>query len=238
MTNGECLNAETATESVRIGLFFEKGHSQFRARKDTMLGKHTIRLVRRLRRRLFKTKGPAAGKIRLYLGSGLDYRPGYVNVDIDPLSAPDLTMDFRQIGDLYADGAVAEVVMIHTLGYLRLWEARELFAVIYRLLEDGGRLVIELPDIEKCLHAAMAARGNVQDYLEGMRGLYAFALPEVESRSCYVPYAFGWTAWHLEWELRRAGFHRVIISEPQAHGNRTWRDLRCEATKSSHSEIR
>jgi SAM-dependent methyltransferase len=122
-------------------------------------------------------------------------------------------------------------VMIHSLSYLRLWQARDLFAECHHLLQGGGRLVIELPDAGKCMQAALDAQGDPDRYLESIRGLYAFDLDDIARRRAYTPYAFGWSFWHLEGELKRAGFKQISFADPVTHGRRLWRDLRCEATK-------
>jgi hypothetical protein len=189
-----------------------------------------IHLARKIRRRLFMRARPD-GKVRLHLGCGGDYWPGYVNVDISADAVCDLRMDFTRISELYSRNSVAEVVLIHSLSYLRLWQARDLFVDLCRLLEPGGRLIIELPDLAKCARKALASESNVADYLEAVRGLYAFGMDQIENREMFRPYAFGWSGWHLKLELEKVGFQRVTLHDPQLHGQRVWRDMRVEATK-------
>lgn len=187
-------------------------------------------LAWRLKRYLFPpTK--TDGKLCLHLGCGQDYRPGYVNVDVSQMADCDLRLDFSQIGEVYLDGSVTEVLMIHSLSYLRLWQARKLLADVYRLLEQGGRLIIELPDLTKCARKVLESEGDLVAYLEAVRGLYAFSLEMIEQREQFIPYAFGWSGWHLKLELERTGFSQVQICDPQTHGQRLWRDTRIEAVK-------
>lgn len=174
---------------------------------------------------------PPDGKTRLHLGCGQDYWSGYVNIDSSPNAESDLCADFLGLRAHFADGSVAEVAMIHSLGYLRLWQARELFADLHRILEPGGRLTVELPDLAKCAAKALESEQDVPSYIEAVRGLYAFGMDQIESREMFTPYAFGWSAWHLRRELELAGFRDVRVLEPRTHGPRPWRDSRIEAVK-------
>ena len=185
----------------------------------------------RFRRARHQLVPRAAQNVRLHLGCGPDYWKGYVNVDVDPAANSDLCIDMTEIGAAVRDGSVSEVVMIHSLSYLRLWEARDLFSTLVRLLQPGGRLTLELPDLAKCARRALDSDGDLDAYLEGVRGLYAFDMGEIARRRPFTPYAFGWSAWHLTRELEQAGFRDVIIRDPETHERRVWRDIRIEAIK-------
>jgi hypothetical protein len=169
--------------------------------------------------------------LRLHLGCGAEYWPGYVNVDADPAARCDVRLDFTRVGAVFAAGSVVEVAMMHSLSYLRLWQARDLFRVLHRLMAPGGRLAIELPDLAKCARRAMENEGRLDEYLEGVRGLYAFSIHESDQRHRYTPYAFGWTAWHLRHELEQAGFRDIRECPAQTHDLTGIRDIRVEAVK-------
>lgn len=186
---------------------------------------------RRLRKQKAAPAARAGAKIRLHLGSGGDYWPGYVNVDADPSATCDLRIDFTRIEEVYPPGSVSEVAMIHSLSYLSLWQARDLFAALHRLFEPGGRLIVEFPDLAKCARAVLDHEYDFTAYLEAVRAIYAFDLSQIERRQPYTPYAFGWSASHLIAELQQAGFREVALLDPQTHGPRPWRDARVEAIK-------
>jgi len=189
-----------------------------------------LRTLHRFMRRLSPSP-KVDGKVRLHLGCGNDYWPGYVNIDSSQVADLDLCLDFSQIGEYYMDSSVAEVVMIHCLSYLRLWEARDLFKDIYRLLETSGRLIIELPDLAKCAQKVLDSEGNLDSYLEAARGIYAFDLGQIAHREMYTSYCFGWSSWHLSLELKKVGFRQVNICAPKTHGQMDLRDTRLEAVK-------
>jgi hypothetical protein len=176
--------------------------------------------------------GPLAEKrdIKLNLGCGPMHLGDYINIDGDTRACADFYMDFDELGDAFASDSVKEILMIHSLSYLNLWQARNFFRVAYRLLRRGGELVIELPSIEKCATHLLASQGDLPAYLEGVRGIYAFDMTEISNQIPFTPYSFGWSAWHLEQELRVAGFDRFVIADPHFH-DQPWRDFRIEATK-------
>jgi len=152
--------------------------------------------ARRTKRTWFFPSKPD-GKVRLHLGCGQDYWPGYVNVDIGADALCDLRMDFTRIGERYPHDSVAEVALIHSLSYLRLWQARDLFIELYQILEPGGRIIVELPDLAKCAQKLLTCESDLAEYLEAVRGLYAFGMDQIDRREMFTPYAFGWSAWHL-----------------------------------------
>ncbi len=93
--------------------------------------------------------------VKLNLGCGPMHLDGYINIDGDPHACADFYMDFCTVGEAFAKESINEVLMLHSLSYLNLWQARDLFVTIERLLKPGGRLVIELPDLgELCPQAA------------------------------------------------------------------------------------
>ncbi len=182
-------------------------------------------------RRFRPSAPPPPGSLRLHLGCGRDPRPGYVNIDRVSGPGVDVVMDFARIAEAYAPESAAEVLMVHSLAYLGLGPARDLFRSVLRVLAPGGRFVVETPDLGKCCRRALESEGRDEDYIEAVRGLYAFDLDQVRRREIYPPYAFGWSAWHLRRELEEAGFVRVVEKDPETHGPRPWRDLRMEAEK-------
>lgn len=179
-----------------------------------------------------RVSGPLVEKdgIKLNLGCGPMHLDGYINIDGDPRACADFYLNFSELGDAFAPGCAKEILMIHSLSYLNLWQARDFFRVAHQLLSPGGKLIIELPSIEKCAEKVLASKDALPEYLEGVRGIYAFDLTEITNKVAFTPYSFGWSAWHLEHELREASFSQFVVGEPQYH-EQAWRDIRMEATK-------
>jgi hypothetical protein len=167
----------------------------------------------------------------LHLGCGNDYWPGWLNIDSSARADCDLRADFGELGRIFEPGSVAEIAMIHSLGYLNLWQARLLFTDAARVLVPGGAFVAEFPDLAKCAAHALSNLENRHEYLEAVRGLYAFDESYIAEETEYVPYAFGWSGEHLCAELLAAGFRQATVAPPVTHGPRLWRDTRVEGVR-------
>ncbi len=168
--------------------------------------------------------------LRLHLGCGAVRLDGYVNIDADRSARADLFLDFRDVPNFFARRAASEILMIHSIAYLNLWQARDLFSAFRSLLASSGKLVLETPDVERCATLLLEAGKSghlTPQYLEGARGIFAFDLGQISRRLQFTPYAFGWSGWHLKQELEAAGFTEVRILEAQTH--HPWRDVRVEA---------
>lgn len=192
--------------------------------------RHALRL---LQARIGHRPSPVGneGKLRLHLGCGQDYWPGYVNIDADQTAPADVHMDFTHVAERFERNSSEEVVMIHSLGYLNLWQARELFRDVHALLVEGGTFVVETPDLAKCAAAISMHENDLPSYLEAARAIYGFDLQYIQRRARFRPYAFGWSWWHLQRELHEAGFAEVAVMAPQTHGPALWRDMRIVAVK-------
>jgi hypothetical protein len=99
-------------------------------------------------------------------------------------------------------------------------------------LRTDGELVMEFPDIVKC--SKVIVKNDAEDldqYIEGVRGIYAFDMDQIKKKAHFTPYAFGWSAPHLKNVLLETGFTTVRSEDPLTHGARIWRDTRIIATK-------
>ncbi|MGE5402771.1 MAG: glycosyltransferase [Ignavibacteriales bacterium] len=180
---------------------------------------------------LLKRNIAAIAQKKLHLGCGNDYWKGYINIDVDSGSSADLIMDIRQLEEYFEANSIEEIVSIHSLNYLRLWEARDFFNQVYRILKPNGKLIIETVNIESAIKQIIENKGRFDDYLEGIRALHAFGLDDMKVERNFTPYAFSWSPWHISEELSRAGYCQVKICEPETHAK--WRDMRVIATKNA-----
>jgi predicted SAM-dependent methyltransferase len=88
----------------------------------------------------------AEGVSKIYVGSGPDYREGYLNCDVRRLPEVDLVCPAWQISD-YTEGLDA-VYSRHTLEHLTDMEARHALDDWYKSLKPGGTVEIVVPDID------------------------------------------------------------------------------------------
>ena len=83
---------------------------------------------------------------RLNVGCGWDRREGYLNVDLQEFHEPDLVGDARNLPDL-PSGHFEEILAIDVLEHLPREDCAVALAEWSRLLVDGGRLVLQVPDV-------------------------------------------------------------------------------------------
>lgn len=88
---------------------------------------------------------------KLNLGCGYNILDGYVNIDKvqttpETVVANILTLD-------YPDQSVAEIYLRHVIEHFFEDEIRQLLQNCHRLLEIGGRLIVETPDFARIVEA-------------------------------------------------------------------------------------
>ena len=172
----------------------------------------------------------------LHIGSGHDYLNDFLNIDASKLAKADVYMDMRKLNKYCIPGSVNQIKMIHVLSYLRYWEAIDFLTDCYRLLKKDGKIIIEIPDMHKLSHEIVNIHSieNETDrkmYFECLRAVYAFNMTQIEQKKHFNTYAFGWSAMHLEYELKKIGFKQIDILTPICHDKLPWRDFRIEAQK-------
>lgn len=120
------------------------------------------------------------------------------------------------------DGCADELHAYHFIEHVYAWEALEVILEFKRLLKPSGRLVLELPDIEKC---AQNLINGSKDQL-CMWGLYG----DPGWKDEFMCHRWGYTPKTICELLRGAGFGFIEVLEPQTHGKRVNRDMRVEAS--------
>lgn len=172
--------------------------------------------------------------IRINYGCGRRILEGYTNVDaiVNPKAprAPEVlhALTFNPDGsiveqtplpDEYAD----ELHAMHVIEHFFEWESPFVLLEWKRLLKSGGKLILELPNIQ-------AAARNM---LEGMKPqMWRFAFyGDGSHKDPFMCHKFGYTPISIMAAVETAGFEKVQILPPQTHGPRPNRDMRVEAIK-------
>ena len=90
----------------------------------------------------------AAAPLKLNIGAGKTYIPGFVNIDIDEKA--ELSLDLGTQPLPFPDDSVEEVVSRHTLEHISDY----LFALgeIYRVMRHDGELLLSLPYVTRTEH--------------------------------------------------------------------------------------
>jgi predicted SAM-dependent methyltransferase len=109
------------------------------------------------------------GDFRINVGAGHVIMPGYLNVDLRELPGIDITADVHRLP--FETGEVSEIYSAHLLEHFPVEELRRSILPYWlSLLEDGGKLVSVVPDVETMVEERAAGRMPFSDFVEVMYG--------------------------------------------------------------------
>jgi hypothetical protein len=146
---------------------------------------------------------PAQHPRRLNLGCGFDHRDGYLNVDFQDRHEPDLVADVRQLSML-PTGGYTELLAIDVLEHLPRSATPACLDEWARLLEPGGHIELQVPDVVAC-GRLLCARDTVAAHQQLIHQLWG---TQAYTGDFHLA---GFTDLLLVSELSRAGFHRIHL---------------------------
>jgi predicted SAM-dependent methyltransferase len=128
------------------------------------------------------------------------------------------------LNKLHLDSDVAdEVHSYHFIEHVYQWEARAVIMEFKRLLKPGGRLVLELPNLE--LACKNLLKGSTDQF--SMWPLYG----DPGNRDVYMCHRWGYTQDTIRNLLKSCGMRQILMLDPKTHGARKNRDMRVECEK-------
>lgn len=149
-----------------------------------------------------------------------------MNVDLNP-DVADVPADIKALPfpDDYADAIVA----IHVVEHIYRWEVLDMFKEWLRVLKPGGKVIVELPSMEKVFKYIM----DSFDRKEAMSPTFSwFPLwGDPKYREPGMVHRWGYTYPMLKEILIKAGFTGVMAEKPRYHFPN--RDMRITAVKPS-----
>lgn len=89
--------------------------------------------------------------MKLNIGAGYAYLPGWVNLDSDPACRPDVQAPAHDLP--FDAGSAEEVRALHLVEHLGYFKTKYFLSECWRVLAPGGRLALELPDVERTFRA-------------------------------------------------------------------------------------
>lgn len=159
--------------------------------------------------------------MRLQLGSSSKYWPGFMNIDRYDASA-DVQSDCVQL-PMFSNETADEIYAIHLFEHLhRTREVRQALTEWHRVLKAKGKLVLELPCLDKMARLIVAGEKNLRLTLLGLYG-------DPRETKQGMEHKWGWSFSEITEELMEVGFRDVNIMEPKFHIPE--RDMRLEAIK-------
>lgn len=149
--------------------------------------------------------------VKINVGCGLDYRPGFVNVDGNPdLPRVDKVIDFDRelLSSHFAPGSADLVLANDFIEHHLHWHAVKLLKDFFRVLKPGGGLSMQLPDIETIMAATSIPVETRIFLLYGGQDFYlGEGNPEHRKRfPHYHCHKFGYTRETMRRELEAVGF--------------------------------
>lgn len=157
--------------------------------------------------------------MKLNIGGGDKYWPGFVNVDKYDQSA-DVLADCRNLpfeAD-YAD----EIHSIHFIEHIPRLEVNNMLLDWHRVLKRGGKLVIEVPCLDKIAQNIINGEKNMRLTVLGIFG-------DPRDPKPGMMHQWSYTKDELRDILLQCGYSKVEIKEPHFHVQE--RDMRVEAIK-------
>ena len=114
------------------------------------------------------------GNLRINVGAGHVTRDDYLNVDSRELPGIDIVADVRQLP--FQSQQLKELYSAHLLEHFPVEELRRVVLPRWvSLLEDGGKLVAVVPDVETMVSERAAGRIPFDDFVEVMYGGQEYA---------------------------------------------------------------
>lgn len=158
-------------------------------------------------------------KLKLHLGCGRVKKDGFVNIDLNKTIATDLVLDAKKLP--FSDGSVERIENYHLVEHIPKDEFKEMLEEWLRVLEDGGKLVIECPNLDE----------NMRNYLNGNNVETSLSYIFGSQRFKGDYHHWGYNFERLKSILKESGFSEVYEEEPQDYHKEQAPCLRVVAKK-------
>lgn len=156
--------------------------------------------------------------VRLHLGCGEKRLRGYINVDSN--GNPDVYANCAALQ--YPSDSADEIMAIHLFEHFFPDEALDILKRWHSILKPGGKLILEMPDLQKVLEFFKAEEISLTHTMFALYG-------RVSRKDLSEVHKWAWTFRTIEPLLKEAGY-RQIAEKPAMYHYRD-RDFRVEAVK-------
>jgi len=158
------------------------------------------------------------------LGCGNKKWDGWINVDLHSDIA-DIKCDVRKL-EIASDSADA-VAAIHVLEHFYEWEAFDVLTEWKRILKPNGKMILELPCMDKVfayVHNCVVSKQPLQPFMT-LLALYG----DPKHKQPAMCHKWGWFQEPLRQMLESVGMERIEFCVPKYHF--PFRDMRIECYK-------
>jgi ubiquinone/menaquinone biosynthesis C-methylase UbiE len=157
------------------------------------------------------------------LGCGNKRWTGWINIDLS--DDADLQSDLRSL-PIESESADA-VAAIHVLEHFYHWEAKDLLMEWKRILKPGGKMILELPCLNRIADYLGWCVANNKDILPFMSLTALYGDPRYKDPA--MCHKWGWFEQPLDQLLKSLEFKSVTFMQARYHF--PFRDMRFECVK-------
>lgn len=144
---------------------------------------------------------PLRDPLKLNLGCGSQKIPGFLGIDSEKKSKPDIVHDFIKFALPFDESSVDEIVMFHTIEHIQKKHHSWILKECHRVLRPGKKIYISYPDFWICANNWKNNEGGQRDFWHNtMFGLQQYP-------SDYHVCAMD--AQELEYKMKQFGFEEV-----------------------------
>jgi hypothetical protein len=165
--------------------------------------------------------------LKLHIGCGGQILPGYINIDEMDARA-DVRLGLQSIE--YPPNSVERIEGYMVLEHLNPDDAKIFLRKAYKMLQPGGVLILEVPDLQKVSRLILAFADDpsqLQSGPFGLRGIFGEPTPGMTLADHHK---WGYTPPLAIAMFKEAGFDNPVVSDGMSHCY-PLRDMRIEATK-------
>ena len=157
-----------------------------------------------------------AEALRINLGCGSTYKPGYINIDRFDGSVADMLADVSSLP--YGSNSVDVIEAAQLIEHFDLAHLRYVLAEWFRVMKPGGELVLETPDLSRSFKKLL--RSKDEQRKTTLQWIYGIDSPGLQHKS-------GFTFEHLKQELELTGFCGVVREKEMTHAYEPGMRVKC-----------
>lgn len=160
------------------------------------------------------------GKIKINLGCGLVYKPGYVNIDNFDESVADMICNADDLP--FMSNSVDVIEAYHLLEHFDYIHCKYVLSEWFRILKPDGKLILETPDLDKSLKKFESV--DFEAKRRTLQWLYGIDNPGMQHKT-------GFTLKLLSNLLGETGFKEISKEVPCAHKYEPGLRVECKKPK-------
>jgi len=179
--------------------------------------------------------------MKLHLGCGAKYFKGYINVDGydyegQDTSRTDSKYDIKAyLQELpFKNNSIEEILLVHVIEHFCRWKTIDLIKDFKRILKIGGRLIVEMPDLEQVAKLYVKHGRHGWRQIKTPLGKLSMAATQFYGNQWdsleYETHRYLWEKQEFADELIKIGF-KIEELHNQTKFHVPERDLRCIAIK-------